>query len=336
MTIQPRRSALIPLTPARPTTDDVAQLAAGRVATTDEPDPTTLLTWADIILVNNSGGKDSQAMLSHLVALAAAAQVLHRIVGVHCDLGDVEWKGTRELAEEQAAAYGLRFEVVSRKQGDLIQQIKDRHHTLRANGDTTTPAWPSSQARYCTSAHKRGQVRPLMTRLVDEFTGRPGRPVRILNCMGMRAEESPARMKRTMLELDQGASNGKRTVYTWLPLHTWPVKRVWSEIARSGLPYSPVYDWGMSRLSCSFCVLASERDLELAARLRPEKAAEMVGLEHYVGHDFKKNLPIAEIVRRAEATDAAHGPAVRHPRGTAMAAHIGQARTLDYLARSAA
>ncbi|MFD7972969.1 phosphoadenosine phosphosulfate reductase domain-containing protein [Streptomyces clavifer] len=83
-----------------------------------------------------------------------------------------------------------------------------------------------------------------MTRLVDEFTGRYRRPVRILNCMGMRAEESPARMKRTMLELDQGASNGKRTVYTWLPLHTWTVKRVWSEIARSGLPYSPVYDWG--------------------------------------------------------------------------------------------
>ncbi|WP_329046874.1 MULTISPECIES: phosphoadenosine phosphosulfate reductase family protein [unclassified Streptomyces] len=326
-------SVLVPLTPVRPTTDDVAQLAADRLASADEPDPTLLLTWADVILFNHSGGKDSQAMLSHLFSLAVAAQVVDRIVVVHCDLGDVEWKGTRELAEEQAAAYGLRFEVVSRAQGDLIQQIKDRHHTLRAKGDTTTPAWPSSQARYCTSAQKRGQVRPLMTRLVDEFGGRLGRPVRILNCMGMRAEESPARKKRTVLELDQGASNGKRTVYTWLPLHAWTVKQVWSEIARSGLPYSPVYDWGMSRLSCSFCVLASEGDLELAARLRPEKAAEMVGLEQYVGHDFKKNLPIAEIVRRAEAVDAAEGPAVRHPRGTAMAAQIGDARTLDYLLR---
>ncbi|MFE7759677.1 hypothetical protein ACFU5A_32470, partial [Streptomyces sp. NPDC057429] len=82
MTIQPPRSALTPLTPARPTTDDVAQLAAGRAGSADEPDPTTLLTWADVILVNNSGGKDSQAMLSHLAALAAAAQVLHRVVVV--------------------------------------------------------------------------------------------------------------------------------------------------------------------------------------------------------------------------------------------------------------
>jgi 3'-phosphoadenosine 5'-phosphosulfate sulfotransferase (PAPS reductase)/FAD synthetase len=140
-------------------------------------------------------------MLSHIVVLATLAGVLDRLVVVHCDLGIAEWEDTRELAERQAAAYGLRFEVVMREQGNLLQAIKERHEKLRTKGDTTTPAWPSSQARYCTSDHKRGQVRKLMTKLVAGF-GDLGRPVRILNCMGMRAEESPARKKRTLLEFD--------------------------------------------------------------------------------------------------------------------------------------
>ncbi|MFD8078999.1 phosphoadenosine phosphosulfate reductase family protein [Streptomyces sp. NPDC059718] len=291
-----------------------------------------LLQWADCLLISSSGGKDSQAILSYLVSLADLAGVRDRIVVVHCDLGDVEWQGTRELAEQQAAVYGLRFEVVTRTQGDLLQHILQRDRELRARGDTTTPAWPSSGARYCTSDHKRGQVRALMTALVGEF-GNLGRPVRILNCMGMRAEESPARKKRPVLALDD-ASNGKRTVLTWLPLHSWDQFHVWSQIADSGLPYSAAYDWGMSRLSCSFCVLASEADLTCAARLRPAKAREYLTVEQQVGHSFKKNLSIAEILRRAAALDAAEGEIVRHPPGTAMARWVSASRTRDYLKRS--
>ncbi|MFE7757522.1 hypothetical protein [Streptomyces sp. NPDC057429] len=72
-------------------------------------------------------------------------------------------------------------------------------------------------------------------------------------------------------------------------------------------------------LSCSFRVLASESGLEItAARLRPWKAAETVGLERYVGRDFKKTLTIMEIVGRAEPPMPPKGPAVRHPPRTAV------------------
>ena len=75
----------------------------------------------DVILVNSSAGKDSQAMLTHLVALADAQQLDRaRLIVVHADLGRVEWEGTRELAQEQAEHYGLRFEVVRREKGDLL------------------------------------------------------------------------------------------------------------------------------------------------------------------------------------------------------------------------
>ncbi|GGW94619.1 hypothetical protein [Streptomyces noursei] len=119
---------------------------------------------------------------------------------------------------------------------------------------------------------------------------------------------------------------------TWRPIHSWTDVEVWKEIARSGLPYHEAYDWGMS-LSCSFCVLGCEADVVLAARLRPEKAAEYVTVETKVGADFKHGLSMRQIVERAEALDAQHGILRRPPHGTALARYVGKKAAREYLAR---
>ena len=98
----------------------------------------------DVILVASSAGKDSQAMLDYVAELARGAGVEDRITVL---LGEVEWPGTAELAREQAEHYGYRFEMRHREQGLLLEQIAERHRKLRAKGDFTTPAWPSSSAR---------------------------------------------------------------------------------------------------------------------------------------------------------------------------------------------
>ena len=105
----------------------------------------------------------------------------HGLLVVHADLGRVEWKGTKELAQRQAEFYGLRFEVVRRDKGDLLDQVKARR------------MWPSSNARYCTSDQKTSQVHKLFTKLAKESrtAGLEG-PVRIVSCLGIRAQESPA------------------------------------------------------------------------------------------------------------------------------------------------
>lgn len=259
------------------------------------------LSSYDILLVNTSAGKDSQAMLDHVVALATAAGVRDRIVCVHADLGRVEWPGTRELAVEQVEHYGLPIHIVKREQGDLLDQVAERG------------MWPDSARRYCTSDQKRGPVLKLMTLLTAQIRLQDrNKRVRILNMMGLRAQESRARAMRPDFSNNERATNGRRHVDEWLPIHSWTEQQVWDRIKASGVRHHPAYDKGMPRLSCMFCVLASKSALVLSAQLNPEMAAEYVALETRIGHRFRKDLSMSEVVTLAAAT-----PVIEHVDGWA-------------------
>lgn len=244
----------------------------------------------DLVLINSSAGKDSQASLTHVIELAdTTGYPRDRIVVVHCDLGRVEWAGTRALAQTQAEFYGLRFETVARDR-DLLHQIEFERGKF-----------PSSAARYCTSDQKTAQVLKLMTALVKEAD--LGRQMRILNVLGIRADESPARAKKQAFEFEKKASNGKRHVDRWLAIFDWTTDDVWATIRRSGVPHHEAYDFGMPRLSCVFCIMAGNKELALAARLNPELAAEYVAVEKRIGHTFKHKMSMAQIVEEARAAD---------------------------------
>lgn len=251
----------------------------------------------DLILINSSAGKDSQAMLTHLVKLADEQGVPRaKLVVIHCDLGRVEWEGTAELAEEQAKFYGLRFIKVSRVQGDLLTQVEQRG------------MWPDSARRFCTSDHKRSQVYKALTGLVREIQAKVGkRPVLVLNCLGLRADESPARAKKHAYMTDSKASNGKRAIHTWLPIHGWTEEQVWETIKASGVRYHEAYGYGLPRLSCCFCVLASRDALLLAGHHNKALLDEYVRVEQKIGHTFKKSLPILQIKQAVEAGEMPKG-----------------------------
>ena len=241
----------------------------------------------DIILINSSAGKDSQAMLDYVYSLAVSEDVADRITVVHADLGRAEWSKTKELAAEQAAHYGARFEVVSRPQGDLLDHIQERG------------MFPSSSARYCTSDHKRGQVSKVITMLVSERHSY--RPVKVLNCMGLRAEESPNRAKLPQLKRDTRQTNGKRIVDVWLPIQDWTTDQVWARIRQAGTRHHPAYDLGMGRLSCVFCIFAPRQQLVLAGRHNPELLEQYVQVEREIGHTFKADLSLAQVQQEIAA-----------------------------------
>jgi 3'-phosphoadenosine 5'-phosphosulfate sulfotransferase (PAPS reductase)/FAD synthetase len=264
------------------------------------------LPWYDFILLNTSAGKDSQTMIHRVYHLARAAGISDRLVAVHSDLGRVEWSGTKQLAREQAAHYGIRFEVVKRNGGDLLEYIE-------ARGKFPGPG----PARYCTSDFKRSPIRVLMTALADEFHGGPhngpnkryrGRPCRILNCLGLRSDESPKREQRLQFQLDH--QNSRRHVDEWSPIKHWTTAEVWDSIHRSGVPYHPAYDLGMPRLSCVFCIFAPRPALLIAGQHNAQLLAEYVAVEQRIGHRFRLNQPLIEI-QTALAAGEIPGPVTR-------------------------
>lgn len=254
------------------------------------------LSSYDVIVINSSAGKDSQATLHYVATVAAAAGVLDRVHVVHAELEE-EWHGTKDLVQTQAAAYGLPVHFMKRPQGSLLAQVEARG------------MWPSSTARYCTSDHKRAQVAKVIVELARKASRRTGRPARVLNCIGIRAQESPKRAKKVPFAIDrrQTGKGKSKVVTTWYPIFRLSLADVWTVIRIAGTPHHPAYDLGMPRLSCCFCVFAPKAALVLAGKHNTELLRRYVAVEQRIGHSFRKDMRIAEILEAVERGDA-HGP----------------------------
>lgn len=251
------------------------------------PDPADY----DLAMVQISAGKDSQVALDQAVRAFEHAGVPDRLIVVHADLGDAEWDDARTLAAEHARHYDHDLHIVGRHRPDgevetILERVAERG------------MWPGPHlARWCTSDHKTAPTAKLMTALVKEVrdSGKvTGRPVRILNIMGMRAEESPGRAKKLPYRHDERASNGRRHVDVWLPVHTWTLDQVWNGIKAAGTRPHWAYSEGMSRLSCTFCPLASAEDLRCAYRLNPGKGDRYLAVEERIGHRFQARRSLAD------------------------------------------
>ena len=242
-------------------------------------------------------------MIRRVVQLAdAQGYPRDNLIVFHADLGKVEWRGVRELAEEQAQYYGLEFRV------EQYRTKAGKHETLldyvRRRGK-----WPSNTTRFCTSDFKRGPGSRVLTQLHRDCL-KP--ETRMLNVFGFRAEESPARKKKQPFVLNtvrstkpRSDNSRKREVYDWLPIHDMTEEQVWADIRESGVRYHEAYDFGMPRLSCCFCIFAPKPALMIAGEKNPELLEEYVKLEAEIGHDFKNGEPIADIKKALEAGERA-------------------------------
>jgi 3'-phosphoadenosine 5'-phosphosulfate sulfotransferase (PAPS reductase)/FAD synthetase len=214
-----------------------------------------LIARGALFVVNHSGGKDSQAMYLMLRQHVPAEQ----LVIVHADLGPVEWAGAVEHITATTAGEPLH---VCRSRRTLLQMIEERG------------MFPSPQQRQCTSDLKRGPIERTIRGITRE---RQALGIEswglVVNCMGMRAEESPGRKKLAPFKQSVGNSKAGREWYDWLPIHSWTEAEVFDTIAGAGQRPHVIYSLGMTRFSCCFCIMASEQDLRTAARLatdRPE------------------------------------------------------------------
>ncbi|MCZ1012066.1 phosphoadenosine phosphosulfate reductase family protein [Streptomyces lydicus] len=281
--------------------------------------PVDLIRAADLVTILTSAGKDSIVAMHRTVAAAEAAGCLHKVRVVHCDTG-AEWPGVRELARRQAERYGIPFLVVA-DEGGLLGMVENRR------------LWPDAQRRLCTSKLKRDPTGPAITKWVAELG--LARQAVVLNVMGVRGAESPSRALKTRLALDTRKTSANRLVLTWNCIHELSEQEVWREIASNGLEYHPIYDTGLPRLSCVYCVLAGTDWLILATRVcfalelpLPEIYA---ALERRIGHSFKQDVSLNAIIAAARMLDALDGT-VTWRRGDALRRHLGPAAAEQYLA----
>lgn len=223
-----------------------------------------LIRQGALFVVNHSGGKDSQAMFLKLCGHVPARQLLV----IHAHLPGVEWPGTLDHIRA----------TVGETQTIVCQSVKTFFDMVERRGK-----WPSPAQRQCTSDLKRGPIEREIRRHLKahpEFEGR------IVNCMGLRADESPKRAKAHPFKRNERNSKARREWFDWLPIHDWSEADVFSAIADAGQQPHWAYAAGMTRLSCCFCIMASRADLTTAARLRPDLLAEYAALERRIDHTF--------------------------------------------------
>ena len=267
------------------------------------------------VAVSVSAGKDSQAL-----AIALAAKGIGSYV-VHMDLGRAEWPQTAAMVNRIAQSINLPVIVVNRPQGDLVQEMTERGEKLQGTGK---PFWPSAANRYCTADQKRSQADKVYRR-----------DMLIISAEGIRGQESAKRAKDAVVSvrkqitakalqdlspadaLAAWQTHGGRLALTWNAIHDWTLADVWEACGTSvddlsrrqalyqagfetealnGWPCHPAYVFGNARLSCVFCVLATENDLRVGARHNPALAAHYVSLESRFGSTFKHKRSLADIL----------------------------------------
>lgn len=273
------------------------------------------LSLGAAVAVSISGGKDSQGIIKAIAGHRGehgTPAVAGPVFAIHAHLGRAEWRESLPMCERLAADYGMELVVARRKHGDLFEQIVARAEKLRGTGK---PFWPSSAARYCTSDNKRG---PINSRLIDY-------PL-VISVEGIRAEESPARRKKPVVEVRATITTKKlknvspadavrlwepgagRLALDWYPIHHWTEREVYEyaghsldernhrrglyqagnvEEALDGWGMHPAYVYGNDRVSCNACVLASGNDLSCGARHNPAAFQFLRGLETQTGFTFK-------------------------------------------------
>ena len=138
------------------------------------------------------------------MSLLVAGVVPHdQIVAVHAPLGEVEWPGTIEHIERTLSDRVplILAPVTSGK--SLLDSIEERGR------------FPSPSVRWCTSSLKRG---PIERELRHYLKAHPQFGGRLVNAMGMRADESAARASKLPWKRSDRNSRAGRSWFDWLPI----------------------------------------------------------------------------------------------------------------------
>lgn len=245
----------------------------------------------DIFYIAFSGGKDSLAMILHLLELG----VPRNRIELHHHLPDgregehlMDWPVTESYCRAVAAHLGLPIYMSWKEGGFEREMLRDNQptaatlfetpdgRTLRTGGDSgklgTRRKFPqtsaSLSARWCSSYTK-------ISPCAASINGQPRfHNRRTLVVTGERAEESANRAKYAKLEThrtDARAGRLKRHVDQYRIILDWSERQVWEIIERWSIRPHAAYVAGWGRLSCAACIFGNQNQWATVAMALPEQ-----------------------------------------------------------------
>lgn len=234
-------------------------------------------------VVNHSGGKDSTRMLGFVRRKFPDSP----IYPLMADTGFEHQRpiSAADFARQRCAEFGLELTVVRNPKRTYLEMVEQRG------------MFPSAQYRQCTSDLKRGPIEKYIRGLPHKV---------IVNCVGMRSEESNTRRRLSPLELNRSLTTRIRTVYNWLPIFSQTLGDVlawhWVNAVRLHPVYVPEYHKDgttggyLRRFSCRVCIFSTDADLRAIHQNDPEAFEQVSGLETKLGFTMRPGVSLVQIV----------------------------------------
>ena len=248
-----------------------------------------------VIAFGVSGGKDSDTLVLETVEFLQTVGYPGEICLIHSDLGLIEHRASIGQCVKLAEKSRLPLILVQPVR-PLLERWEHRWSGITKRFielervKMVTP-FSGAKNRFCTSESK---VAPITRELKNRYAGKF-----IINAVGLRREESNERAKKPVSQINAkliAKKNGTRGV-DWFPILEYTIEDVWRSHRRHGFAAHEAYaKFGMARVSCSFCVLASKRDLRNSLRDERNHAAlrQIVRLETFSGFSFRQNDWLAD------------------------------------------
>lgn len=207
------------------------------------------------LVANVSGGKDSTAMILHLLELNLDFEA------VFCDTG-WEHEATYEYLN-YLEKFVLKKEI-KRLRNEKYFKTENRggYEELVLN----KIFFPSNVIRTCTLELKVAPQLDYMDEVRAKYKKKP------VSAVGIRKEESQARSKL-------GAFEEKDESTIWRPLIEWTVDDVIAIHKRFNVAPNPLYTRGFSRVGCFPCIFARKSEIKHAYHEAPERFDRIRQLE---------------------------------------------------------
>lgn len=265
-------------------------------------------------IVAFSGGKDSVAMVLHLLEMGVPKDRIHLhhhdVDGGGDNLWD--WGGTTSYCEAFANALGLKLFFSFRKNGIDGEMLRHRsglqpvHYQQEPgadytvlpskDGDSTRQKFPAVAAslmtRWCSSCVKIDVLRRVIPAMYKDGD--------YIVCTGERRQESANRAKYFERE-EHICSTKKRRVEAWRPIIDWQEQEVWAIMERWRIQPHPCYELGYPRCSCQICIFGSENIWASNSELADEKIRYIEHRERLFGFTLYNGMTIREKVNKGKS-----------------------------------